>query len=1125
MCTLSWTNSIRSLYIALWLCLLLATGRIASAQQLPAKYYSSAEGLAHDRVMRIMRDSRGFLWFCTVDGLSRFDGAQFTTYNKEQGLPFPYINDILEARPGEYWLATNGAGLVLMDLRTVPQSQGKGITQPRFKIYRIADRPNTRRVNMLRRDRAGRIWVGTDGGLFLLEEAQGDVRFSPVKLGLASDPDELVAVMAFMEDRDGNVWLGTSAGLVRRSPDGRAIRYLADPSPGDRLVRAVLQDRDGRIWVSHQMSIIAFKPLPITEPGAPTPPKMRTLTTGLPEAPGDLRRFTSVDHLAAIRVRVLFQSIDGRIWAGSSDGLSEFDGERFRMYTPAQGAGGGSINSMVEDSDGNLWIGTDLSGAIRLARNGFVSFKRSDGLPNPWMTAFFEDDGGALYTVNGGTIGINRFDGKRFTAVKLNLPEAIVRSGTGFPILTIRDHAGEWWAPTPKGLYRFTQVPRIEDLARAQPKALYLSKDGLATDAVGTVFEDSHHNLWIGGLSPARENLTRWDRATGNFHRYSERDGVPGFSIPACFGEDAGGNLWIGFEGGGLARYRDQRFTLFTESDGVPAGDLVRIYLDRAGRLWVTSTEGGLAHVENPTAQHPKFVTYTKADGLSSNDVRCLTEDAWGRLYIGTARGIDRMDLSTRRVKHYTPADGLAASEVLVAYRERSGMLWFATYEGLSRLIPEADRPDPLPPVLIGALRIDGVSRAISSLGEIQVAIPELEPQQNHVEIDFFGLRFGSGGALRYQYKLEGPDLDWSTPTTQRTVNYANLAPGAYRFLVRALTPDGVVSPAPASVAFTILEPVWRRPWFITLVIVSTALSVFAFDRYRVARIKEVKAALAESQRLTGELTVQGEQLSQANQALELEYTVTRIVAEVATPADATPGMLHAICESTGWEIGVIWNVDPQTHLLHCVDTWHLPDTAITNFEILTRERGVLPGEGLPGRVLADGQPLWVTDLRQADNLPRTEAAANEGFSSAFCFPLLFRGDVIGVLEFFSRERREPDAGQMKTMATIGVDIGQLIGSKRAEEALRESETRFRTFAETAADVIITIDASGVIIFVNPAAERVFGHPQNHMIGAPLTMLMPEYLRHLHEAGFERYQKTGVRAYFLACNRIAGTAS
>jgi PAS domain S-box-containing protein len=128
---------------------------------------------------------------------------------------------------------------------------------------------------------------------------------------------------------------------------------------------------------------------------------------------------------------------------------------------------------------------------------------------------------------------------------------------------------------------------------------------------------------------------------------------------------------------------------------------------------------------------------------------------------------------------------------------------------------------------------------------------------------------------------------------------------------------------------------------------------------------------------------------------------------------------------------------------------------------------------------------------------------------SAFAFPILLGSEVIGVGEFFSHEIRQRDNEMLAMLAGIGSDIGQLIERKQKEEALRESEDRFRTLAETASDAIITIDESGFIVFVNPAVEKVFGYPPAEMIGRDLTMLMPEYLRHLHRAGLQRYQETG----------------
>jgi PAS domain S-box-containing protein len=336
----------------------------------------------------------------------------------------------------------------------------------------------------------------------------------------------------------------------------------------------------------------------------------------------------------------------------------------------------------------------------------------------------------------------------------------------------------------------------------------------------------------------------------------------------------------------------------------------------------------------------------------------------------------------------------------------------------------------------------------------------------------------------------------------------STLWPDAYRFLARAGGPTHALAP----IASYILLPIWHRPWLFALAVILISSALIALNRrYLASRLKDLDAALIESQKLTDELTAQRATLGWAHRSLELDNAITHILAESATPAEASARMLRAICESTNWQVSAIWNVDPQTGALHCADVWHPPGTGALKFEALTRQRVFLPGEGLPGRVFLSGRAEWITEISQDDNFPGAEAAGEEGLRSAFGFPILLRGEVIGVLEFFSRERREPEAWQIRMMSIIGADIGQLMERKRAEEALRESETRFRTLAEAASDAIITVDASGVVIFANQAAEKIFGHPLAELIGLELQALMPEHLRHLHQAGFARYQQAGGR--------------
>jgi signal transduction histidine kinase len=173
--------------------------------------------------------------------------------------------------------------------------------------------------------------------------------------------------------------------------------------------------------------------------------------------------------------------------------------------------------------------------------------------------------------------------------------------------------------------------------------------------------------------------------------------------------------------------------------------------------------------------------------------------------------------------------------------RDTSGALWFSGFYGAARLRPEPDEQHPAPPVLITGVRVNGGVQSIADLGETEIRGLELAASQNHVQIDFLGLAFGAGEALQYQYKLEGADEDWQALTTQRSVNYANLAPGAYRFLVRAMNVEGIFSPTEASVEFTILAPIWRRGWFLAIVALLVGLIAYALYRYRVARFLEIE--------------------------------------------------------------------------------------------------------------------------------------------------------------------------------------------------------------------------------------------------------------------------------------------
>jgi PAS domain S-box-containing protein len=1100
-----WAKRLRSLGLAALLGFLLTAPFRTYSERLPVKVYTTADGLARDSIARIVRDSKGFLWFCTSEGLSRFDGYDFTNYGVDQGLPSRIVNDFIETRQGQYWVATNN-GLCLFD----PAARIAPGAARRFSFDYQGDGTRGIPINAVLEDRSGAIWCGGLNGLFRLEQRNGQWVCARVEVGgAATGPKKDFEIRGLLEDRRGALWMTISDGLYRREPDGRMTRFADRKGERTNILKsALLEDRAGRVWVGTVAGLYRLPP----EPG--------------PDALAAARVYTVRDGLAGDSINSLFQTSDGRILVGSNTGFSEYlppanapDSGRsaaaegrpvFRRFTRENGLNDAGVGPITEDRNGNLWIGAESGGAMKIASNGFTTYGEADGFRGSRIGALTVDQAGKICIVSAEGF-INRFDGGRFESAGLRLPSGYSYTGWGWHQTMFQSRAGEWWMQMGYGVIRYPLLSRLTQLTNARPQAIYKANEDLAGSEIFRIYEDTRGDVWIGALAHGSDTLTRWERQAGIFHRFTAEDGLMTGDTPSAFAEDASGGVWIGFYYGKLARYSEGRLRWIKGVDGLPAGFIRGLYFDQAHRLWVATAEGGVVRIDDPLSDRPRSVVYNMANGLSSNQATAITEDQWGRIYVGTGRGLDRIDVTSGAIRRYTTADGLPSNFINVAARDREGALWFGTLRGVSRLVPRPEPPVAPPPILFRELRVGGELLPISPMGETAISGLTLGADRNQLRISFFGLSFGPGESLRYQYKLDGANADWNAPTDVREVDLANLAPGSYRFSVRAVTADGARSQTPATVSFKVLPPVYRRWWFLTLVALLIGAGVFAFDRYRVARLNELNGALRQSQRLTEELTANQAELRLANRTLKLESTLARILTESATLSEAAPRLLQAICENTGWKTGAIWDADPQSGVLRCLEVWGAPEIRAEEFAAATRESLFPPGHGLPGRVFESREAHWVADVEGDENFPRHRVAALDGLRSAFGFPVLRGAEVVGVIEFFSREPRQPDRDLLTMMSAVGARIGQLIERKRAEQAIRESETRFRTLAETASDAIITIDEASFIVFVNPAAEKIFGYTAEEMLGEELTMLMPDYLRHLHQAGLARYQQTGRR--------------
>ena len=167
-------------------------------------------------------------------------------------------------------------------------------------------------------------------------------------------------------------------------------------------------------------------------------------------------------------------------------------------------------------------------------------------------------------------------------------------------------------------------------------------------------------------------------------------------------------------------------------------------------------------------------------------------------------------------------------------------------------------------------------------------------------------------------------------------------------------------------------------------------------------------------------------------------------------------------------------------------------------------------GLGLPGRVWATGKPCWLDNVADEESFPRSSAAARDGLHSASAYPIIFNQEVVGILEFFSREVREVDEDFVETMAAIGRQVGQFIERNLAEQKLRESEARNAAILATALDCIVTIDHEDRIVEFNPAAEKTFGYCNAEAIGKHMAeLLVPPKYREAHYRGMRHYLETG----------------
>jgi PAS domain S-box-containing protein len=219
------------------------------------------------------------------------------------------------------------------------------------------------------------------------------------------------------------------------------------------------------------------------------------------------------------------------------------------------------------------------------------------------------------------------------------------------------------------------------------------------------------------------------------------------------------------------------------------------------------------------------------------------------------------------------------------------------------------------------------------------------------------------------------------------------------------------------------------------------------------------------------------------SQRLAVRDSVTHLLEESPTLEAAARGALQTVCESLSWEWGALWVVRPRGDVLVCIETWHAPASPFPQFEAACRQRTFERGVGLPGRVWMDARPAWMPDIVRDANFPRAPIAAAEGLYAALGFPIVLNGEVLGAMEFLSREIAEPDTDLLQMLGSIGSQIGQFLERRRAERDRERLAREKSVLLESTSEGIYGMDLAGRCTFINPAGAALLGYEPDDLLG------------------------------------------
>jgi ligand-binding sensor domain-containing protein/serine phosphatase RsbU (regulator of sigma subunit) len=789
--------------------------------------FSKLQGLTHTNINFLFEDNLGNLWFGTGGGgVSKYDGNTFTNFTEKEGLSNNFVTSILQDKSGNLWFGTESGGVSKYD--------GNNFTH-----FTEKEGLSNNYVTSILQDKLGNLWFGTGGGGLSKYDGRMFEQFTE-KEGLSNN-----FVTSIIQDKTGNIWIGTKKGGVSKY-DGKSFsHYTEKEGLSNNFVSSILQDQTGNIWFG-------------------------TNGAGIFKYDGKFFiNFTETEGLSNNFVTSIFQDKSGDLWFGTTGGgASKFDYKTFTHFTEKEGLNNNIIRNILQDKNGTLWFAKGGGGVSKYNPKSFRHVTEKEGLSNSTVLSIIQDFSKKIWLGTEGG-GVSIYDGNSYTHItkKDGLTDNTVYS-------ILQDNLGNLWFGTSAGLTKydgqyFTQFKNIE---------------GLSNTTVYSILQDKLGCIWIGTDGGG---AFKFDGKS--FKNYTKKQGLSSNSVRIIF-EDSFRNIWFGTYGGGLTKYNGTSFTHFTEKQGMPDNFVRSIIEDKSGNLWF----GGLGFNGLTRYDGKSFYSFTENEGLSNNVVCSILQDKSGNIWVGTRFGLSKLaseniakinDLvkykstkeSAKYFESFVYEDGFLGvgcnSNAICSINDNN--IWIGANDRLTVYNTSnfGDVVDTIAPnmqltsielfnenipwvnlkkkkdstlilgngVAISNFEFDHISKWYSLPENLRLAY-----NNNYLTFNYIGITTMRPQKVKYQFKLEGIDENWSAITNKTEATYGNIPHGTYTFKVKAMNSEGFWSNV-SDFRFVIRPPWWQTWWYRTLVVLLIIGSIWYYIKWRERKLKTEKEILEQT--------------------------------------------------------------------------------------------------------------------------------------------------------------------------------------------------------------------------------------------------------------------------------------